>query len=483
AGTQRLRDVINKNIREEDLLRSCRVAFSEGRTQVKLYFMLGLPTETDDDLQGIAEVAEHVVDTYYSTEGRAKRPVQVTLSVASFIPKPFTPFQWEPQDPLEEVSRKQLYIRGFIRDRKIRYNYHDAKGGRIEAVFARGDRKLGRALYEAHRLGIRFDAWDEYFSYEKWMLAFDAAGIDPDFYASRRRSFDEVLPWDLIDLGVRKDYLVSEAKKARDAVTTPNCMQKCSACGASKLIEGKKCPDRNAPPKDAAEHVRVKETPTVNQNGTEAGAASKIGTALPKANAEGLYPVRIRFEKTGDLRYISHLDVTRMWGYAFARAGLPVKFSEGFNPHPKMVFASALSTGIESRYELLDVKLTEPLSFGETADRLNAVMPKGLVVKNCYSPERKLSDIRYADYTATFEKEPVIPERIIIKKKTDSGETPVDVSEKIRLEKQGGKIVMRAECSNSGSVNAESVAELCARGGEFYVCRTGFADGNGHPFS
>ncbi len=485
AGTQRLRDVINKNIREEDLLRSCSVAFSEGRTQVKLYFMLGLPTETDDDLKGIADVAEHVVDTYYSTEGRARRPMQVTMSVASFIPKPFTAFQWEPQDSLEEVSRKQLYIREFIRDRKIRYNYHDAKGGRIEAVFARGDRRLGKALFEAHRLGIKFDAWDEYFSYEKWIEAFDAAGIDPDFYASRRRSFDEVLPWDIIDLGVRKDYLIAEAKRAKEAVTTPNCMTKCSACGASKLIEGKKCPDRNVDykkPEDVESSAPADE-PEKNANGTPRHSLKREKSALPAANAEGLYPLRIRFEKSGSLRYISHLDVTRMWGYAFARAGLPVKFSEGFNPHPKMVFASALSTGSESTGELLDVKLTEPLSFGEVADRLNAVMPRGLVVRNCYSPERKLSDVAFADYKATFEKEPVIPEKIIIKKKTDGGDVNVDVTGRVKLEKRGGEIFMRAECSNAGSVSAESVAALCSCGGEYYVCRTGFADKNGNPFS
>ncbi len=482
AGTQRLRDVINKNIREEDLLRSCRIAFSEGRTQVKLYFMLGLPTETENDLKGIADVAERVVDAYYSTEGRPKRPVQVTLSVASFIPKPFTPFQWEPQDPLDRVSEKQQYIKGFIRDRKIRYNYHDAKGGRIEAVFARGDRRLGKALFEAHRLGIRFDAWDEYFSYEKWLEAFEAAGTDPDFYASRRRGFDEVLPWDVIDLGVRKEYLIGEAKRAYEEKTTPNCMTKCSACGASKLIEGKKCPDRGVV--YPAEKRRERPVAAaVNENGTPSVASAGAKPKLPSVNAEGLYPVRLRFEKSGVLRYISHLDLTRMWGYAFARSSLPIKFSEGFNPHPKMVFASALATGSESTAELLDVKLTRPVSFGEICDSLNSVMPRGLVVLNCYSPERKLSDVAFADYVLTFEKEPVIPERIVIKKKNGDGETAVDATDRVRLEKRGSAIYMRAECSNSGSVNAEQVAALCACGGEYYSKRVGFADGKGNPFA
>ena len=242
AGTQRLRDVINKNIDEETLLRACKVAFSAGKNAVKLYFMQGHPTETDEDVLGIAELAEHVVSAFYATPDRNKaRPVQVTLSVACFIPKPFTPFQWEKQDTMEEAARKQKLLCDRIRDRKIRYNYHSAEVSRIEGVFARGNRKLSSALLEAHAQGIKFDAWDEFFSYEKWLSVFEKTGIDPSFYANREYGENEVLPWDIIDCGVTKKFLLSERHKAYAGKVSPICSEKCSACGAQKLKGGKYC--------------------------------------------------------------------------------------------------------------------------------------------------------------------------------------------------------------------------------------------------
>lgn len=236
AGTQRLRDVINKNVTEEDLLRACAAAFEGGKNQVKLYFMLGLPTETDDDLAGIAALAKDVIHSYYTNPNvkRARQP-QATVSVACFIPKPFTPFQWEGQVPLDELVRRQMYLRECITDRKIRYNWHEAKVSFIEAVFARGDRRLAPALLQAHKMGIKFDAWDEFFSYDKWMEAFAASGVDPVFYACREIAEDETLPWDVIDCGVRKEFLLAERHRAHCAETTKNCMEKCSACGANKL--------------------------------------------------------------------------------------------------------------------------------------------------------------------------------------------------------------------------------------------------------
>ena len=242
AGTQRLRDVINKNIDEETLLRACKVAFSAGKNSIKLYFMQGHPTETDEDVVGIADLASHVVKAFYETPDRNKaRPVQVTLSVACFIPKPFTPFQWEKQDTIEEAERKQSILSGAIRDRKIRYNYHSAEVSRIEGVFARGNRTLGRALSEAHKRGIRFDAWDEFFSYEKWLAVFDEVDIDPAFFANREFGEDEILPWDIIDCGVSKDFLLSERKKAYAGKVSPLCSEHCSACGAHLLKGGKYC--------------------------------------------------------------------------------------------------------------------------------------------------------------------------------------------------------------------------------------------------
>ncbi len=241
AGTQRLRDVINKNVRKEDLLRACRVAFEGGKSQVKLYFMQGLPTETNEDLDGIAELAESVIDEYYHTPGRPKKAPGVTISAACFIPKPFTPFQWEPQCDMETLAEKQRYLTGKITDRKIKYNYHDARVSRIEAVFARGDRKLNAALAEAHRMGMRFDSWDEHFDYEKWLAVFAAVGIDPAFYANREFGEDEILPWDNIDIGVDKKFLLRERHRAHEAIPTKNCREACNGCGADKLGGERSC--------------------------------------------------------------------------------------------------------------------------------------------------------------------------------------------------------------------------------------------------
>lgn len=233
AGTQRLRDAINKNVREEDILNAVHIAFEAGKSQVKLYFMIGLPTETDEDVVGIAKLAERVIEEYYKTEGRNKRrPPQVTISTACFIPKPFTPFQWFPQITMEEFERRQQLIADNIHDRKIKYNFHDSKVSFVEAVLARGDRRLSRVLLEMHKRGACFDAWDEYFSMETWNESFRDAGIDPDFYARRERDYGEILPWDVIDIGVTKKFFMREMEMAERSEPSKNCRENCSGCGA-----------------------------------------------------------------------------------------------------------------------------------------------------------------------------------------------------------------------------------------------------------
>ena len=235
AGTQRLRDAINKNLYEEDLLNAVRLAFEGGKSQVKLYFMNGLPTETYEDIEGISVLAKHVVDEFYKMPVRPKKPVQVTVSVSCFVPKPHTPFQWEPQDSLESLVDKQRFLGEKITDRKVRYNWHEAKVSRLEAVFSKGDRRLSRAIALAVSKGMHFDAWDEFFDYDKWMAVFEECGVDPSFYANRKIGFEEILPWDVIDIGVNKSFLISENKKAYESKTTPNCKEKCSGCGANRL--------------------------------------------------------------------------------------------------------------------------------------------------------------------------------------------------------------------------------------------------------
>ena len=246
AGTQRLRDVINKNVREEELLDTVTTAFGAGWNRVKLYFMIGLPTETDQDVTGITALGQKVVDAYYHCEGRPKgQSVNVTVSAAAFVPKPFTPFQWEPQDTMEEFRRKQYLLKDSITTRKLTVNYHDADTSFMEAVFARGDRRLCGVLEEAWKRGFHFDGWSDCFSLKNWLAVFEAVGLDPAFYANRRRSFDEVLPWDHLDYGIRKEFLIAECKKAYEAATTPNCREKCSACGAACFKGGICVEDRS----------------------------------------------------------------------------------------------------------------------------------------------------------------------------------------------------------------------------------------------
>ena len=236
AGTQRLRDVINKNVTEEDLMRSVGIAFKGGKSNVKLYFMNGLPTETLEDIEGIAELSKKVIGQYFAIP-KPERPkgIGVTISVSCFVPKPFTPFQWEKQDTFDELIKKQEHLRSCITDRRIKYTYHDAKVSFIEAVLARGDRRLAPAIAYLAEQGRMFDAWDEFFDYDAWIDAFDKCGVDPAFYTSRGFGLDEVLPWDIIDIGVTKAFLKRERDKAYKGETTPSCQEKCSGCGANKL--------------------------------------------------------------------------------------------------------------------------------------------------------------------------------------------------------------------------------------------------------
>lgn len=239
AGTQRMRDVINKNVLEDELMATCSKAFNGGWSKVKLYFMIGLPTETTEDIVGIAELGQKVVNTFYKCENRPKgKGVSVTLSTSSFVPKPFTPFQWEPQDTEESLKEKQRTIKESIKTKKITYNYHDSSTSFLEAVFARGDRRLCRVMELALERGFHFDGWGECFDLDKWLGLFRECGISPEFYANRRRSFDEVLPWEHIDYGVTKEFLINECKKAYSNQTTFNCREKCSNCGAAKWKGG-----------------------------------------------------------------------------------------------------------------------------------------------------------------------------------------------------------------------------------------------------
>ena len=239
AGTQRLRDVINKNVTLEELLNSCHTAFAGGYNAVKLYFMLGLPTETDEDVLGIADVAARVMHAWRESAPNKQRGVRITVSTSYFVPKPHTAFQWEPQITREEYERRVQLLRENMSTKTVTYNWHDGQISFIEAVLARGDRRLGKVLETIWRKGGHLDAWEEYFSLERWMEAFDECDVDPAFYAYRRREKDEIMPWDMISSGVTKEYLWREHENAVAGVTTPDCRTRCNGCGANKLVGGK----------------------------------------------------------------------------------------------------------------------------------------------------------------------------------------------------------------------------------------------------
>ncbi|SHJ82285.1 TIGR03960 family B12-binding radical SAM protein [Paramaledivibacter caminithermalis] len=242
AGTQRLRDAINKGVEEKDLIDAVTNAFGLGWNTVKLYFMLGLPTETYADIDGIADLGKKVVDIYYNIprEKRSKG-LKVTISTSSFVPKPFTPFQWEPQDRINTLVEKQNYLKSKLKHKNITYNYHDSKTSFLEAVFARGDRKLGDVLIRAFEKGCKFDGWQEQFLYDKWMESFEECKINPNFYANRQRGYDEILPWDHIDVGVSKKYLMKENEKAKNEELTKDCRLGCKGCGINNGFIGGVC--------------------------------------------------------------------------------------------------------------------------------------------------------------------------------------------------------------------------------------------------
>ena len=241
AGTQRLRDAINKNVTEEEILTTCATAFSGGWNNVKLYFMLGLPTETDEDVAGIAELVYKVIKTWRANAVNKKRGLRVHVSTAYFVPKPFTPFQWEKQDTPEEYTRKQKLLKSMMLSKSVEYNWHAPDLSRLEAVLARGDRRLCAVLEEAVRRGCRLDGWDEYFSYQTWLDVFDDLGIDPDFYTTRGYGDDEIFPWQTISVGVRREFFRRERERAYQGLTTPDCRTQCSACGADRLLKEVDC--------------------------------------------------------------------------------------------------------------------------------------------------------------------------------------------------------------------------------------------------
>jgi radical SAM-linked protein len=390
AGTQRLRDVINKNLTEESILQTVRQAFVGGWTAVKLYFMLGLPTENGDDIRGIAALAQTIVDEYYHNPDKPKgKTVRVSLSCACFVPKPFTPFQWEPQATLEELEAKQALLRESMTTRKVTIGRHNAKMGLLEGVFARGDRRLGVVIERAWRAGAKFDSWDEHFDFVRWEDAFAAESLSMAFYANRRREFSEILPWSHLNFGIRCDFLVQENRRAHIAEATPNCREKCSACGAERLA---KC---------AAKIVHLQEN--ADNNARKMSTAIKPEYALEEhdTSCTSYRPVRLWLKKSGVAIYTAHLDMNRLLSRAVRRASLPLWYTEGFNPHPYLTFPLPLPLGQGGEREPIDLRMIGEMSDDAIHDALNAVLPQDVRIVDVSEPLCKANEIAAARYRFT----------------------------------------------------------------------------------
>jgi len=347
AGSERLREVINKGISADDLLAATRAAFGLGWRVIKLYFMMGLPTETDADLDGIIELSAEVKRSGRGTEGGA----DVNVSVSTFVPKAHTPFQWEPQLGIAETLRRQQHLRQGLAKRKLRLKYHEAQLSFMEGVFARGDRRLGKVLERAVELGCRFDGWRDHFRFELWQQAFADCGVEPGWYL-RERGETEILPWQMIDCGIPMEFFLAERRRALQGSYTPDCRDgRCHGCGICDF-----------------DSLRMR-------TGGHAELELPQAETLPLPGEEERYKVRVRLRKEGRARFVAHLEFMSVVHRAARRAGLPVRFSGGFHPQPRISFPDALPTGVASDAEIIDFELFRPVAAQELAGRLNRELP------------------------------------------------------------------------------------------------------------
>ncbi len=416
AGTQRLRDVINKGITEQEILSGCKLAFEGGWNRVKLYFLMGLPTETDEDLLGIVKLSEDIVKQYYTT--KSKRPLSVVVSVSCLVPKPFTPFQWERQNSAEEYAAKQELIKKNFSKKQIKFIYSHPNMSILECVISRGDRRVTRALIKAWEKGARFDGWTEHFSFERWQEAFDECGLSFDIYTSGK-ALDEILPWDHINIGVGKDFLISEYQRAINEQVTGNCREKCSACGLEEL---KLCR------KDKAQKATPIPIKTVKEQ-----------------KEKSLQLLRLKFTKLGKMRYIGHLDLQTLFQRAIKRAGLPIEYSQGFNPHQIISFALPLAVGMGSECEFVNILLNEERDLQLVIDSLNTALPEGLRVLEAeiLTSNKKAPSVTAATYKITLPSvstdelksvtaEILNREEIMVERKTKTKTSTVNIREHIK---------------------------------------------------
>ena len=493
AGTQRLRDVINKGVTEENLIEACGAAFRHGWKQVKLYFMMGLPTETDEDIIGIARLAKKVVDLY--TEIRGRRGCKVTVSVSCFVPKPYTPFQWFGQLSMEEFQRRQRLLKEHITDRSITFHYHDARLSVIEGVFARGDRRLAAALYEAWKSGAKFDGWSDLFDDSRYFAAFEKCSIDWEYFSRRTRTIGEPLPWAHTSPGVLERFLKSEWQKALAASLTEDCRRThCTGCGI--------CPTLGV---DVIDYAGMEEKRSSEQTKQFAQSVEN-DTAMPPAERK-LFVYRGLITKGEELRYVSHLDYANLFVRACKRAELPMAYSEGFNPHMKVAFASALSLGAASDAEYVDFEMTEELAAPIVMERLSKHLPRGAQIVRLKILKGKhkalMADVDEARYRIVLaytgaleavresvhrynEADTAVWERVT-PKKSRTIETKAYIKTPVSFQLENGRLIfwMNLVVTPQGSVKPIEILSLMVRDfdlpvdpNEAYVTRIGlFADG------
>ncbi len=370
AGSKRLRKVINKEgFDEEQIFTAVKNAARSGWESVKFYFMIGLPTETQEDLDEMVRVAR---ESARIARAESARGFGLTVSTSSFVPKPHTPFQWFAQEPMELLKEKQHYLKRKLREANVSYKWHDVESSFLEAVFTLGDRSLGQAIHRGYELGCRFDGWTEHLKFDRWMRAFDETGIDPGAIANRARRLDEPLPWDHIDIGVSKKFLQREYKKALEGRGTPDChVAPCSACGEICMP--------NWPTWAEKVGIKVQSSQFTVHSSEILGSKCQVprleaGPRPPPSPPRSEAPVqRIRciFQKTGDLRFLSHLEVMKALSRALRRAQVPMAYSQGYNPQPKLSFALALPVGVEGWRELADIELGVAMAPEELVARVN----------------------------------------------------------------------------------------------------------------
>ena len=392
AGTQRLRDVINKNVTEQDLLSAVEAAVEYGWRRIKLYFMIGLPTETDEDLAGIGDLVSKVIDI-----GRGRRaPLMLNVTLSPFVPKPHTPFQRRAMDALEELERKVALARPLLRAKNISVSWHDPRCSRIEACLARGDRRLGQVILEAWKRGGNLE--QDRFDYDRWLAAFDAAGLDMADFANREIGKDEPLPWDHINVGVSKAFLASEDEKAQRGECTPDCrFATCSGCGVSRdcptqcppASSGKWKVESGKPGREGSNHESAKERN--HEKGREKADSSPESSSgsLGMTHAKVLFT----FRKTEDVRWLGHLDVMRVFERAIRMSGIDVLYSQGFNPRAKMSIASALPLGATADAELVLIQIAEPVDVKDVVSRLKRGLPEGLPITQAEALPRNAKGI------------------------------------------------------------------------------------------